>query len=229
VKDAEKNNDQKLAVLSAMLKAGLKPKPKLDAIEYARRLAVEKALQQRRYCDALALWRPARAKHAAGRAAAAEKQPAACAARSIAYRTRRNGARGRTSSPPRRATSARRSARHGNACRGICMSRRRRHNTRGCERRRHLGLPLPRGERVGVRGFGRFRTKLDRPNPLILSFSPISAFTRVFDALWGRRMKRAGRDTTSANEATITSAPTARCRRPSLSSNSLRAAVCRAI
>jgi len=25
------------------------------------------------------------------------------------------------------------------------------------------------------------------PNPLILSFSPISAFTRVFDALWGRR------------------------------------------
>jgi hypothetical protein len=57
VKDAEKNNDQKLAVLSAMLNAGLKPKPKLDAIEYARRLAVEKALQQRRYCDALALWR----------------------------------------------------------------------------------------------------------------------------------------------------------------------------
>src|SRR5580704_3999181 len=36
-------------------------------------------------------------------------------------------------------------------------------------------------------GVGRFRTELDRPNPLILSFSPISAFTRVFDALWGRR------------------------------------------
>jgi hypothetical protein len=29
------------------------------------------------------------------------------------------------------------------------------------------------GERVGVRGFGRFRIKLDRPNPLILSFSPL--------------------------------------------------------
>src|SRR5580692_4528544 len=36
-------------------------------------------------------------------------------------------------------------------------------------------------------GVGRFRTTLDRPNPLILSFSPISAFTRVLDALWGRR------------------------------------------
>jgi hypothetical protein len=33
-------------------------------------------------------------------------------------------------------------------------------------------LPLPRGERVGVRGFGRFRIKLHHPNPLILSFSP---------------------------------------------------------
>jgi hypothetical protein len=57
VKDAKQNNDQNFAVLSAMLKAGMKQKPKLSAIEYARRLAVEKALQQRRYCDAFALWR----------------------------------------------------------------------------------------------------------------------------------------------------------------------------
>ena len=57
MKEAEQNNSQNLAVLSAMLKAGLKTKPKLDPVEYARRLAVEKALQQRRYCDALALWR----------------------------------------------------------------------------------------------------------------------------------------------------------------------------
>ena len=57
MKDAEQNNDQKFAVLSAMHKAGMKPKPKLSAIEYARRLAVEKALQQRRYCDAFASWR----------------------------------------------------------------------------------------------------------------------------------------------------------------------------
>jgi hypothetical protein len=33
-------------------------------------------------------------------------------------------------------------------------------------------LPLPAGERVGVRGFGNFGIKLRRPNPLILSFSP---------------------------------------------------------
>jgi hypothetical protein len=57
VKDAEQENSQNFAVLSAMLKAGMKPKPKLSAIEYARRLALEKALQQRRYCDAFALWR----------------------------------------------------------------------------------------------------------------------------------------------------------------------------
>jgi hypothetical protein len=55
--EAEQNKAENFAVLSAMLKAGMKPKPKLSAIEYARRLAVEKALQQRRYCDAFALWR----------------------------------------------------------------------------------------------------------------------------------------------------------------------------
>ena len=54
--EAEQKNDQNFAVLSAMLKAGLKTKPKLSPVEYARRLAVEKALQQRRYCDAFALW-----------------------------------------------------------------------------------------------------------------------------------------------------------------------------
>jgi hypothetical protein len=57
MKEAEQNKAENFAVLSAMLKAGLKPEPKLSAIEYARRLAVEKALQQRRYCDAFALWR----------------------------------------------------------------------------------------------------------------------------------------------------------------------------
>ncbi len=57
MKGAKPKNDQNFAVLSAMLKAGMKPKPKLSPIEYARRLAVEKALQQLRYCDAFALWR----------------------------------------------------------------------------------------------------------------------------------------------------------------------------
>ena len=55
--EAGQNKDGNFAVLSAMLKAGMKPKPKLSPIEYARRLAVEKVLQQRRYCDAFALWR----------------------------------------------------------------------------------------------------------------------------------------------------------------------------
>jgi hypothetical protein len=57
VKDAKQKTGENFAVLSAMLNAGMKPKPKLSAIEYARRLAIEKALQQRRYCDAFALWR----------------------------------------------------------------------------------------------------------------------------------------------------------------------------
>jgi hypothetical protein len=57
VKEPERKTDQNFAVLSAMLKAGLKPKPKLSAVEYARRLALEKAAQLRHYCDAFALWR----------------------------------------------------------------------------------------------------------------------------------------------------------------------------
>ena len=57
MKVAAQNKVENFAVLSAMLKAGMKPKPKLSAIEYVRRLAVEKALQQRRYSDAFALWR----------------------------------------------------------------------------------------------------------------------------------------------------------------------------
>ena len=56
MKDAEQKFAEKFAVMAAMLKAGHKPKPKLSAIEYARRFAVEKMAQQRRYCDAFALW-----------------------------------------------------------------------------------------------------------------------------------------------------------------------------
>jgi hypothetical protein len=54
--------DADFRVLSAMLKAGLKRKPKLDPVEHARRLAIEKELQQRRYCNAFALWRTCRRK-----------------------------------------------------------------------------------------------------------------------------------------------------------------------
>jgi len=50
-----------LAVSSATAKAA-KRKPKLGAAEYAVRFALEKGMQQRRYCDAFALWRRCRRK-----------------------------------------------------------------------------------------------------------------------------------------------------------------------
>jgi hypothetical protein len=37
--------------------AGPKPKPKLSPAQYAARFKAEKALQQKRYCDAFGLWR----------------------------------------------------------------------------------------------------------------------------------------------------------------------------
>jgi hypothetical protein len=40
-----------------MLQAGLKRRPKLSPLQHARRLAAETERQQRRYCDAFALWR----------------------------------------------------------------------------------------------------------------------------------------------------------------------------
>jgi hypothetical protein len=47
-------------VLSAMLKAGLKRKPKLSPVQHAKRMAGESERQQRRYCDAFGLWRRCR-------------------------------------------------------------------------------------------------------------------------------------------------------------------------
>lgn len=47
-------------VLSAMLKAGLKRKAKLEPVAHARRTALESELQARRYCEAFALWRRCR-------------------------------------------------------------------------------------------------------------------------------------------------------------------------
>ena len=57
MKATDQKQRENFAVLAAMLKAGLKAKPKLDAIAYAKRFAREQALQLRRYCDAFALWR----------------------------------------------------------------------------------------------------------------------------------------------------------------------------
>jgi hypothetical protein len=62
MKNAKQNDAENFAVLSAMLKAGLNTKPKLKPVEYARRFALEKLLQQRRYCDAFALWQSCRRK-----------------------------------------------------------------------------------------------------------------------------------------------------------------------
>jgi hypothetical protein len=58
--DVKQNRSESFAVLSAMLGAGLNPKAKLRPVEYARRFAREKALQQRRFADAFALWRSCR-------------------------------------------------------------------------------------------------------------------------------------------------------------------------
>ena len=52
---------QRVAVSLALSKAG-KRKPKLSAADYALRFALEKIKQQRRYCDAFALWRRCRRK-----------------------------------------------------------------------------------------------------------------------------------------------------------------------
>ncbi len=56
----DKRLNEDFAVYSALVKAGFKPKAKLSPVDYARRLAAEKALQQRRYCNAFALWRTCR-------------------------------------------------------------------------------------------------------------------------------------------------------------------------
>ena len=50
-------DDSDFRVFSAMVKAGLKRKTKLDPVTHARRVAVESELQARRYNDAFALWR----------------------------------------------------------------------------------------------------------------------------------------------------------------------------
>ena len=59
---------QRVAVSLAMSKAA-KRKPKLRAADYALRFALEKIKQQRRYCDAFALWRRCRRKSCRRRAA----------------------------------------------------------------------------------------------------------------------------------------------------------------
>jgi hypothetical protein len=49
--------NDRVAIFAAMLKAGVKRKPKLPPAEFARRFTLERLAQQRRYCEAFALWR----------------------------------------------------------------------------------------------------------------------------------------------------------------------------
>ena len=49
-------------VLAAMAQARPKRKPKLSAVDYAQRFALEMERQQQRYCSALALWQTCRHK-----------------------------------------------------------------------------------------------------------------------------------------------------------------------
>jgi len=51
-----------LAVSLATLQAAPERKPKLRPVVYARRFALEKILQRKRYCAAFALWRSCRRK-----------------------------------------------------------------------------------------------------------------------------------------------------------------------
>jgi hypothetical protein len=56
-KDADRINET-AAVYGAMLQSGFKSnRPKLSQAEFARRYGREAAAQQRRYCNAFALWR----------------------------------------------------------------------------------------------------------------------------------------------------------------------------
>jgi hypothetical protein len=69
-------------VLTAMLKAGLKHKPKLRPVAYAKRLATELTAQRRRYCNAFGFWRVCRRK-SCKRLRACSGDPTACLARGI--------------------------------------------------------------------------------------------------------------------------------------------------
>ena len=69
-------------VLTAMLKAGLKHKPKLSPVAYAKRLATVLTAQRRRYCNAFGFWRVCRRK-SCKRLRACSGDPTACLARGI--------------------------------------------------------------------------------------------------------------------------------------------------
>ena len=58
MKNADKNAERNAGfrMLTALAKAGLRRRPKLSPADRARRTAIEGERQQRRYCNAFALW-----------------------------------------------------------------------------------------------------------------------------------------------------------------------------
>jgi hypothetical protein len=72
-----------LTVALAVAKAAPKRKPKLSPVEFAKRFAREQVLQQRRYCDAFALWRSCRRSECRRRRACAGDRNA-CLRRALA-------------------------------------------------------------------------------------------------------------------------------------------------
>ena len=72
----------RFAALHAMLKAGLKCKPKLKPVAYAKRLAAELTAQQRRYCNAFGLPRSCSRK-SCKRLRSCDGDAASCLARGI--------------------------------------------------------------------------------------------------------------------------------------------------
>jgi hypothetical protein len=72
-----------LAMLQAAQKHKTNVRPRLSPVEFAARFAIEKALQQRRYCNAFALWRTCRSR-ICRRRGACQGDANACLQRAIA-------------------------------------------------------------------------------------------------------------------------------------------------
>jgi hypothetical protein len=78
-----------------VIKAGLKQKPKLKPVAYAKRLATELSAQHRRYCNMLELWRGCSRK-SCKRLRICGGDAAACLARNIDGIPRQQQAQART-------------------------------------------------------------------------------------------------------------------------------------
>lgn len=156
-KDIDRINDN-AAVYAAMLRAGFTSnRPKLSPADFAKAYGREAVAQQRRYCDAFALWRTC-PKRRCGRARRCLGYVADClkrAFRAVPPRLHVQVQQKLLAGVPR--NIARRSARRGRVCLRIFMAR---------ERSNKPSLPLPSPQRARASGGegsrGRFRAS---PHP----------------------------------------------------------------